>query len=238
MTLNISPETKIGKINNWDANDFLKGKVDSYTIGDDTITKENLKKYLKDSKFSVSSNGVLYRTDKVGCIPGILDLWFAQRVKYKNEMKKYGKSGNKEKYAFFHKRQLVQKILLNSLYGVLGLPAFRFYDIDNAEAVTTTGQTVIKSTADMANIKYNKELGDPELDSNIYIDTDSVFFSATPLLDKRIPSWRDNNQDTIAQYVNDIAEEMQDYLNDFYDILSPKIFNVDKNKHRLEIKKE
>ena len=133
---------------------------------------------------------------------------------------------------------MVQKILLNSLYGVLGLPAFRFYDIDNAEAVTTTGQTVIKSTADMANIKYNKELGDPELDSNIYIDTDSVFFSAAPLLDKRIPSWRDNNQDTIAQYVNDIAEEMQDYLNDFYDILSEKIFNVDKDKHRLEIKKE
>ena len=32
------------------------------------------------------------------------------------------KAGNKEKYAFFHKRQLVQKILLNSLYGVLGLP--------------------------------------------------------------------------------------------------------------------
>ena len=73
-------------------------------------------------------------------------------------MKKYGKAGNKQKYAFFHKRQLVQKILLNSLYGVLGLPAFRFYDVDNATAVTTTGQTVIKSTADMANIKYNKEL--------------------------------------------------------------------------------
>ena len=31
---------------------------------------------------------------------------------------------------------------------------------------------------------------------------------------------------------------MQDYLNDFYDILSEKIFNVDKDKHRLEIKKE
>ena len=34
------------------------------------------------------------------------------------------------------------------------------------------------------------------------------------------------------------CEEMQDYLNDFYDILSTKIFNVDKDKHRLEIKKE
>ena len=238
MTLNISPESKVGKINNWDANKFIKGEVDTYTIGDDTITKENLRKYLDDSKFSVSSNGVLYRTDSVGCIPGILDLWFQQRVEYKNEMKKYGKAGNKAKYAFFHKRQLVQKILLNSLYGVLGLPAFRFYDIDNAEAVTTTGQTVIKSTADMGNIKYNKELGEKDLDSNIYIDTDSVFFSAVPLMDKRYPNWKEQDQDTIAGYVNVIAEEMQDYLNDFYNILSKKIFNVDKDKHRLEIKKE
>ena len=238
MTLNISPETKIGKIQDWDAQKFVKGEVDTYYIGDDSISKENLKKYLEQSKFSIASNGVLYRTDSVGCIPGILDLWFAQRVEYKNEMKKYGKAGNKEKYAFYHKRQLVQKILLNSLYGVLGLPAFRFYDLDNATAVTTTGQTVIKSTADMANIKYNKELGTPDADSNIYIDTDSVFFSAAPLLDKRNPSWRDNDQDTIAGFVNEIAEEVQDYLNGFYDILSKKVFNVDKDKHRLEIKKE
>jgi len=133
---------------------------------------------------------------------------------------------------------LVQKILLNSLYGVLGLPAFRFYDVDNATAVTTTGQTVIKSTADMANIKYNKELNTPNADSNIYIDTDSVFFSAAPLLDHRIPNWKDNEQDTIAGFVNDIAGEMQDYLNDFYDILAEKVFNVDKDKHRFEIKKE
>ena len=238
MTLNISPESKIGKIQDWDANKFLKGEVDTYYIGDDSITRENLKEYLDKSNFAVSSNGVLYRTDAVGCIPGILDLWFAQRVKYKNEMKKFGKAGNKEKYAFYHKRQLVQKILLNSLYGVLGLPAFRFYDIDNAEAVTTTGQTVIKSTADMANIKYNKELNTPDADSNIYIDTDSVFFSAVPLLDHRKDGWRNNEQDTIAGYVNEIAEEMQDYLNDFYNILAKKIFNVDKDKHRLEIKKE
>jgi len=238
MTLNISPESKIGKIRDWDANKFLKGEVDTYFIGEDTISRDNLKKYLEQSNFSVSSNGVLYRTDKVGCIPDILNLWFNQRVDFKNAMKKYGKAGNKEKYAFYHKRQLVQKILLNSLYGVLGLPAFRFYDVDNAEAVTTTGQTVIKSTADMGNIKYNKELNTPDADSNIYIDTDSVFFSAVPLMDKRYPNWKDEEQDTIAGYVNVIAEEMQDYLNDFYNILSKRIFNVDKDKHRLEIKKE
>jgi len=238
MTLNISPETKIGKIQDWDANKFLKGEVDTYYIGEDMISRENLQKYLDQSGFSVSSNGVLYRGDSVGCIPGILDLWFQQRVEFRKLEKKYGQEGNQELYAFYGKRQLVQKILLNSLYGVLGLPAFRFYDIDNAEAVTTTGQTVIKSTADMANIKYNKELGTPDLDSNIYIDTDSVFFSAVPLMDKRYPNWKNETQDTIAGYVDLIAGEVQDYLNNFYDILSEKIFNVPKDKHRLEIKKE
>ena len=238
MTINISPETKIGKIKNWDVQKYLKGEVDTYYIGDDAISKENLKEYLEKSKFSIASNGVLYRTDTVGCIPGVLDLWFKQRVEFRKLEKKYGQEGDKEKYAFYGKRQLVQKILLNSLYGVLGLPAFRFYDIDNAEAVTLTGQTVIKSTADMANIKYNKELGTPDADSNIYIDTDSVFFSAVPLMDKRIPNWREQTQDTIAGYVDVIAGEVQDYLNQFYDVLSEKIFNVNRDKHRLEIKKE
>ena len=238
MTLNISPETKIGKIQDWDSQKFIKGEVDTYYIGDDSISRENLRKYLDQSGFSISSNGVLYRTDQVGCIPGILDLWFKQRVEFRKLEKKYGQEGNKEKYAFYGKRQLVQKILLNSLYGVLGLPAFRFYDIDNAEAVTTTGQTVIKSTADMANIKYNKELGTPDLDSNIYIDTDSVFFSAVPLMNKRYPNWKTEEQDIIAGYVDIIAGEMQDYLNNFYDIFSQKILNVPADKHRLEIKKE
>ena len=160
MSINISPETKVGKVEDWSAEDFVKGKRDKWIINGDTITQENLKKFFDKSKFSVASNGVLYRTDTVGCIPDILDIWFNQRVEFKNQMKEHGKAGNKAKYEWYKKRQLVQKILLNSLYGVLGLPAFRFYDVDNATAVTTTGQTVIKSTADMANIKYNKELGD------------------------------------------------------------------------------
>lgn len=236
MSINISPETKVGKIEDWDAQKFLKGEVDEYRIGDNYIKRENLQKLLEKSKYSIASNGVMYDTSKPGCIPDILDLWFSQRVEFRKLEKKYGESGDKEKYAFYKKRQLVQKILLNSLYGVLGLPAFRFYDVDNATAVTTTGQTVIKSTADMANIKYNKELNTPNADSNIYIDTDSVFFSAVPLLDHRYPNWKDNDQNTIAGYVNEIAGEMQDYLNNFYDILGKKVFNID--KHRFEIKKE
>ena len=67
---------------------------------------------------------------------------------------------------------------------------------------------------------------------------DSVFFSAVPLLSYRRPGWENNDQETIAKFVDDIAGEMQDYLNDFYDMLAPSVFNVSKDKHRLEIKKE
>ena len=238
MTLNISPETKVAKIDNWDAQKYMKDEIDEFFIGNRTISKENLKKLLVESKYSVSSNGVMYRTDKPGCIPDILDLWFSQRVEFRKLEKQFGESGDKEKYAFYKKRQLVQKILLNSLYGVLGLPAFRFYDVDNAEAVTTTGQTVIKSTADMANIKYNKELGTTGQDFNIYIDTDSVFFSAVPILEHRYENWKVDSDTEIALKVDTIAGETQDFLNNFYDVLSERVFNVDKTKHRFQIKKE
>jgi DNA polymerase elongation subunit (family B) len=74
------------------------------------------------------------------------------------------------------------------------------------------------------------------VDSNIYIDTDSVFFSAVPLLDFRHPNWKEMPDSEVAVLVDGIAGEMQDYLNKFYDILSDKFFNV--QNHRLEIKKE
>ena len=236
MTINISPETKVAKIADWDVQKYMKREVDYYQMGDDKISRDNLEKYIKETDLTISSNGVLYRKDKIGCIPEILDIWFNERVEFRKLEKKYGKEGDKEKYAFYGKRQLVQKILLNSLYGVLGLPAFRFYDVDNAEAVTTTGQTVIKNSANMGNIKYNKELGTTDVDSNIYIDTDSVFFSAVPLLDHRHKNWKEMPDTEVAVLVDGIAGEMQDYLNKFYDILSDKFFNV--QNHRLEIKKE
>ena len=88
MSINISPETKVGKIEDWSAEDFVKGKRDEWIINGDTITQENLKKFFDKSKFSVASNGVLYRTDTVGCIPDILDIWFNQRVEFKKSNEK------------------------------------------------------------------------------------------------------------------------------------------------------
>lgn len=158
MSLNISPETKIAKIEDWDAEAYLKGTRTTFHINGEEIDADTIKEMLENEKYSISSNGVLYNQEKVGCIPDILDLWFSRRVEFRKLESQYGKAGDKEKYEFYKKRQLVQKILLNSLYGVLGLPAFRFFDIDNAVAVTSTGQTVIKNTAKMGNIRYNKEI--------------------------------------------------------------------------------
>jgi DNA polymerase elongation subunit (family B) len=90
----------------------------------------------------------------------------------------------------------------------------------------------------MANIKYNKELGTKDGDYNIYIDTDSVFFSAVPILNHRYPDWKTKEDMEIALLVDGIAGETQDFLNKFYDVLAEKIFNVAKEKHRFQIKKE
>lgn len=85
-------------------------------------------------------------------------------------------------------------------------------------------------------VDSEKDTTHQEQDYNIYIDTDSVFFSAVPLLNIRFNSWKNEDDTTIAKYVNDIAQESQDFLNKFYDIFASKLFNI--SKHRFEIKKE
>ena len=77
------------------------------------------------------------------------------------------------------------------------LKSFRFFDIDNAEAVTTTGQQLIKSTGDFGSKFYNDELGTKDKDYCIYTDTDSVFFSAKPIIEKRFPNI-DMNDPTLS----------------------------------------
>ena len=236
MTLNISPETKIAKIEDWNAEDFIRGNKDEYIVGDEKVSKEKLKAFLDKYKYTVASNGVMYSSDKTGLIPAILSDWFDKRVEYKDEMKKWGKAGNTEKYEFYKKRQLVQKILLNSMYGILGLPAFRFYDIDNAEAVTLSGQTVIKKTEAAINMKYNKELKTDDIDYVQYVDTDSVFVSCLPLVKNRFPDIDTNDIQLMTPKIYEIATEVQNYVNQFYDVFAKKIFNTE--KHRLEIKQE
>ena len=240
-SLNISPETKIGKVVGWDSKEFIKkDNKKTYTIevgGKDKgkLTESELKEYFGKTTVSISSNGILYRMDKVGLIPAILGKWFDDRVQFRKLAKQFNDDGNEEKFQYFNRRQYLQKILLNSLYGVLGLPVFRFYDIDNAEATTLTGQELIKFSKKITNHYYNKELGTDE-DYVIYIDTDSIFASATPLVKSRHKGIDTNAEATMTQHILNIADEIQLYLNQSYDLFAKRFLNLD--KHYFEIKQE
>jgi len=241
MSINISPETKIGKVEGYTAESHMKSQMESYVIEDDkgkrypSMDKAKFEDFTKKMDLSIASNGVLYSQDKVGIIPEILNVWFDQRVEYKDQMKKFGKAGNDEKYKFFAQRQLVQKIMLNSLYGVLGLPSFRFYDVDNAEAVTLTGQTVIKTTEMIANQYYSKTIGETK-DYNIYVDTDSVFYEAAPLVKARNPNIDVTSDEEMIPAILEVAQEVEKHINKVYDSMALKMFNI--NKHRFDIKQE
>ena len=242
MSLNISPETKVGKIVGWDADDFVKGKIKTYSIEvngkvKDRLTTDELKEKIESETLSISTNGVLYRTEKMGLIPSLLDTWFDERVEYRKLAKKYSDAGDQKQYEYFNRRQHTQKIILNSLYGVLGLPVFRFYDLDNAEATTTTGQDFIKFSEKMANYYYNKELGSTE-DHCIYIDTDSLFYTSLPIIKKRYPDADLNDDEFMSQKTIEMADEIQTFLNSSYDQYAKRFLNIDKDKHRFNIKQE
>ena len=241
MSLNISPETKLGKIEGWNPEEFLrKNNKKTYTFSHNNkylgkYTEKELKNMLDNENIGIATNGVIYRTDKDGLLPALLRKWFDERVEYRKLSRKFHEAGDKEKSEYFDRRQYLQKVVLNSLYGVLGLPVFRFYDLDNAEAVTYTGQSLIKFTKKIANYFYNKELEDTK-DHCIYIDTDSVFYSALPLVKKRYSDLDIKNVDKMSKAILEIASEVQVYLNKGYEYFAKKFCNLD--KHRFDIKQE
>jgi DNA polymerase elongation subunit (family B) len=240
-SLNISPETKIGKVTGWNEEEFInKSTEKTYTMinkkGKEMgkMTKQELQQYLDEATVSISSNGIIYRTDKQGLIPALLEKWFNERVEMRKLVKKFHEEGDTEKEEYFDRRQHIQKIVLNSLYGVLGLSVFRFYDVDNAEATTSTGQQLIKFSKRITNHFYNNELGTND-DYVIYIDTDSIFASAVPLVKKRFPN-QELTETMMTQRIMEICAEVQDYLNESYNYFAKKFCNVD--KHVFDIKQE
>lgn len=189
-TINISPETKVGRIENWDQvkddfwsnkESFINAKIKSGSKHQLMLVKD-LRPWLEENKFAISSIGVIYDASKPGLIPSILETWMGERDEYRALQKKYGKEGNEEMSKFFDSRQHTMKIVNNSLYGALGAPGFRFHDLDNAESITLTGQQVIKHAMMKGNEWFAKQTGEFK-EYVIYVDTDSNYFSAKPIID-------------------------------------------------------
>ena len=93
---------------------------------------------------------------------------------------------------------------------------------------------MIKFSKKITNHFYNKEL-DTNEDYVIYIDTDSIFASAVPLIEKRFPN-QELSETMMTQRIMEICAEVQDYLNLSYDYFAKKFCNID--KHVFDIKQE
>ena len=237
ISLNISPETKVAKVENWDPEKFVKNEVDTVQVGSASYTKDEFKQLLEKSQYSIASNGVMYKQNYQGVIPEILVKWFDERKELRKLAKKHGDAKEWEKYEFYDQRQKVQKVLLNSIYGVLGLPIFRFYDKDNASAVTLTGQDIIKTANKAINQYYKRTLNETEnKDYVIYVDTDSCFASAMPIIKYKMSDIDTNDEKQMTKAILEVCTEAQNHVNDTFNIMAKRMFNV--VKHRFDAKQE
>ena len=196
---NISPETKLGTINDpvgvEQVYDFIAGlptvedRQIALTIGSkQTMTSvKKIGTLIKNNNYCLAANGTFYRQDFVGVIPKFVDEWFQLRNKYKKAMIACKKAGDKEGEQQYNLLQWNFKILINSVYGYLGTRYSRFYDVDNARAVTLTGQGGLKRTMKMLNKFFQEDWQDSDFGKSlkaanfknfvIYGDTDSVYVS-------------------------------------------------------------
>ena len=173
MSINIGRETLAGHIipaddrdNRLGLNDLKEKDSDEILLVENSKGKQTHVKVgrliamIEQNNLAVSANGCFFTQDKESVLATILNIWFDERVIYKNKMKKAYKEGDKVKGEHYYLMQYTMKILLNSLYGATALPTFRYglpkYMI--SRAITLSGHRIIQESALCANRHMNKVL--------------------------------------------------------------------------------
>jgi DNA polymerase elongation subunit (family B) len=131
------------------------------------------------------------------------------------KLKEAIKAENKIEEEYWDKRQLVKKILLNSLYGAILNAGCRFFDNRIGQSTTLTGRAIARHMAGKINEVITGEY-DHVGKSIIYGDTDSAYFSAYTSLKKEIDKgeipW---TRDTVIQLYDSIAGEVNSTFSQF-----------------------
>ena len=212
MQYNISPET-------------LKDERHPTATVDRILQEEIDFQLHKDS--AVCANGAMYRTDIRGFLPEIMEKIYTERTVYKKKM-----LAAKQKYedtkdpklvkdiATFNNIQMARKIQLNSAYGAIGNEYFRYYKLENAEAITLSGQVSIRWIEDRMNNYLNKILKTKDEDYVIAVDTDSIYLHLGPLVEV-IYKEREKNVESIVTFLNKICDvEFEKYISGSYEKLA------------------
>jgi DNA polymerase elongation subunit (family B) len=183
---NISPETKITKVPK-----ELSELAKKITI-DRLLNEEADLSLLNKYNVSMTPNGIFFSKEKKGFLPELIADMFNKRQAAKATMTKAKQALEKEKdpdkrkvleytISKYHNLQLTLKICLNSAYGALGNPGFRYFDVDQALGITSGGQLAIRWAWKHLNIYFNKLLK-TDTDYVIAGDTDSVYINFGPFM--------------------------------------------------------
>lgn len=226
-SLNLSPDT------------VVEGEFVATTVDDLLQKKTDLSKW-KEKNFVVAANGYCYRRDVRGIIPSLMDEFYTKRSACKKEMIQKQKDFEKTKdgqtkieASVLDVRQQAYKIASNSCYGILTNPYFRFYDNRIAEAVTTTGQLIIRKMGDAFNLYLNQILSTKNKVYCIYTDTDSVYLCLNNLVEKVFAGKTPTNEEIrsfidrackekLNEFIKQQHEEVCSYLNVYQNNLSMK----------------
>jgi len=227
MQYNISPET------------ILEEKHPTATV--DKILKGEINFELyKD--YAVCANGAMYRKDVRGFLPELMEKMYQDRVIFKKKMieakKEYEKTKNKElvkEIARCNNIQMAKKISLNSAYGAIGNQYFRYYKLENAEAITLSGQVSIRWIEGKMNSYLNKILKTGDVDYVIASDTDSIYLNMGPLVET-VYKGREKTTESIVAFLDKICQmELEKYIEGSYQELATYVNAYDQ---KMQMKRE
>ncbi|NBV29593.1 hypothetical protein EBS02_11395, partial [bacterium] len=152
ITLNLSPETKMGVIESQTKDEVIIRDVNNNTV---TLSMSKFATLVQKEKLSLSKAKVLFSQKQKGIIPEMVDLYYKYRVQVRKDLKKVKKlittleKGSSEylkarnEINLLNIKQHTIKIFINTVYGALGNKVFPLGDDDLARSITLTGQAVI-----------------------------------------------------------------------------------------------
>ena len=198
MQYNISPEKIVGM------------NPEGTSVNKLLSRKLNLE-HLKDKDVCMAPNGATFKRDNAGFLPRLLDKMYQDRVVYKDKMmkaKKLYQETKDDKYkneiARCHNIQWAKKIALNSAYGAIGNQYFRYYDVRQATAITSSGQLVIRHIETEVNKYMNKILQTENVDYIVASDTDSIYLKLDSLVEK---TCQDKTIDQKVNFIDKVAQQ-------------------------------
>jgi len=176
---------------------------------------------------TVCANGTLYDTTFQGFLPKLMEKIYEERTIYKKKMLKakqaYEKNPSvelKKEIARCNNIQMARKIQLNSAYGAIGNEHFRYYRLEIAEAITTSGQLSIRWIGDKMNAYLNKILKTDGEDYVIASDTDSMYLNLGPLV-KSVYEGREKTDESVVSFLDKICNlEFEKYIESSYQELA------------------